>query len=158
VGRNTHKRESEAGGGTMNFIVTDRASIEAGIVVRTAYAVISIRDPGKRKARVHRGAGLVDILYRAFHDAEPCDGESLPLEVVPMTLKDARAIWKFAKQNRFAIGTIVCHCEQGMSRSPAVALALAEELDGDASGIHANSQPNQYVYQLVREAIKESPI
>ena len=142
----------------MNFIVTDRASIEAGIVVRTAYVVISIRDPGKRKARIKRGTGLLDILYLAFHDAEPCDGESLSPEIVPMTLKDARAIWKFAKRNRQNVGTIVCHCEQGMSRSPAVALALAEELNGDAGEIHANSQPNQYVYQIVREAIKESPI
>ena len=39
-----------------------------------------------------------------------------------------------------------------MSRSPAVALALAERLDGDTEAI-AEGKPNQYVYYLMREAI-----
>jgi hypothetical protein len=40
-----------------------------------------------------------------------------------------------------------------MSRSPAVAWALAEALDGDVAAILAESQPNQYVYQLLRDTI-----
>ena len=44
----------------MNFIVTDRESIEAGLLVRTAYVVISIRDPDKKKAAVRKTSGLRD--------------------------------------------------------------------------------------------------
>jgi hypothetical protein len=42
-----------------------------------------------------------------------------------------------------------------MSRSPAVAWALAEALEGDVESILASSQPNQYVYQLLRETIAQ---
>ena len=49
--------------------------------------------------------------------------------------------------------TIVCHCEQGMSRSPAVAMALAKALGGDADSILAESQPNQHVYRMLRDTI-----
>jgi hypothetical protein len=41
-------------GTNMEFIVTDRASIEHGIRVRSAYVVISIYDPGKREAHVRK--------------------------------------------------------------------------------------------------------
>jgi len=40
-----------------------------------------------------------------------------------------------------------------MSRSPAVALALAEGMGGDGDGILAESQPNRYVYDLLRDTI-----
>ena len=43
----------------MHFIVTDRRTIEQGIVVRSAYVVISIRDPGRRKARLRRQASAL---------------------------------------------------------------------------------------------------
>lgn len=40
-----------------------------------------------------------------------------------------------------------------MSRSPAVAWALAEALEGDVDAILASSQPNKYVYELLRDTI-----
>ncbi|MFO0905732.1 MAG: hypothetical protein U0939_22180 [Pirellulales bacterium] len=64
-------------------------------------------------------------------------------------------IWEFVQAYRDEVGMIVCHCEQGMSRSPAVAIAVAEALDGDAESIRAGSQPNVYVYQLVRDTITQ---
>jgi len=35
----------------MQILVTDRQSIVAGFLVRSTYALISIRDPGTRRAR-----------------------------------------------------------------------------------------------------------
>lgn len=137
----------------MDFIVTDRHSIEDGIVVKTPYIVISIRDPGRHPARLRRPPAFVDALFLAFHDAEPSSGMILPKGIRLMARRDAEQIWHFVKKHRDRVGTIVSHCEQGMSRSPAVALALAERLDGDTEAILAEGQPNQYVYCLMREAI-----
>jgi predicted protein tyrosine phosphatase len=140
----------------MNLIVTDRHFIEAGIVVRTPYIVISIYTPGTRKAIIPRRSGLKAVFYTAFHDAEPAEGLRLPPEIVLMTPEQAEAIWAFVRQHEAQIGSIVCHCEQGMSRSPAVALGLAEAYGSDTRKIGAESHPNQFVYRLMCQAIAES--
>jgi predicted protein tyrosine phosphatase len=139
----------------MQFLVQDRRSIQRGIVVRSAYILISIRDPDKPRVRLRRPPALHDVLELAFHDAEPIKGFELPEKVRLMQRDDAVRIWEFVQRHRDYIGTIVCHCEQGMSRSPAVALALAEVLGGDAEAILAESQPNQYVYELLRDTISQ---
>jgi predicted protein tyrosine phosphatase len=140
----------------MKFIVTDRRSIEAGIVVRTPYIVVSIYTPGRPKPAIPRRCGLKGIFFTSFHDAEP-DGEmSLPADIVLMTREQAMAIWKFVKRHQNQVGSIVCHCEQGISRSPAVAIALAEAFGSDTSKIKAHTHPNQHVYRLMCRAIKAS--
>jgi hypothetical protein len=55
----------------MNFIVCDRRSIEAGIVVRTPYIIVSIYTPTMPKPIVPRRWGLKGVLYVSFDDAEP---------------------------------------------------------------------------------------
>jgi predicted protein tyrosine phosphatase len=139
----------------MQFHVCDRRSVERGIVVREAYVLISIRDPEKPSVRYRRPVGLRDVLALAFHDAEPAPGIKLPKGVQLMRAEDAVKIWEFVQQHREHIGAIVCHCEQGMSRSPAVAWALAEALEGDVDAILASSQPNRYVYELLRNTIAQ---
>jgi len=114
----------------MNFQVHDRRSIERGIILRTPYILISIRDPEKRPVRYRRPAGLIDVLSLAFHDAELCERMALPSGIRLKQPPDAVRIWEFVNSYRNRIGTIVCHCEQGLSRSPPVALALAESLGG----------------------------
>ena len=137
----------------MEFIVTDRRTIEKGIIVRSAYVVISIRDPGKHKARLRKTSGLRDALFLAFHDAESADGLVLPPSIQLMTVSDAERIWRFVQEHLGNVGTIVCHCEQGMSRSPAVAVALAEALGENTEAILACAQPNWNVYNLLRATI-----
>ena len=137
----------------MQFHVCDRRSVEQGIVVREAYVLISIRDPDKPSVRYRRPAGLRDVLALDFHDAELALGIKLPKGVQLMRAEDAVKIWEFVQRHREHIGAIVCHCEQGMSRSPAVAWALAEALEGDVDAILASSQPNKYVYELLRDTI-----
>lgn len=139
----------------MQFHVYDRRSVERGIVVRDAYVLISIRDPDKPSVCYLRPPGLRDVLSLAFHDAEPSRGLKNPEGIQLMQLEDAFKIWEFVGQYRDSVGAIVCHCEQGMSRSPAVAWALAEEMEGDVDAILASSQPNRYVYELLRNAIAQ---
>ena len=137
----------------MEFIVTDCRTVEEGIVVKTPYVVISIRDPDRPRARLRRPPAFIAALHLFFHDAEPVPGHVLPKRMRLMSQEDGERIWQFVQKYLDKVGTIVCHCEQGMSRSPAVALALAENLDGDTEAILADGQPNQYVYRLMRETI-----
>ena len=141
----------------MKFIVTDRRTIEAGIVVGTPYIVISIYTPYWPKPVIPRRCGLKAVHATSFHDAEPTEGFSLPVDIVLMTPEQAREIWKFVKRHQEEIGSIVCHCEMGISRSPAVAIALAEFFGGDVAEIRANSDPNQFVYRLMKQAIAQKP-
>ena len=142
----------------MKLIVTDRRFIESGIVVRTPYIIVSIYTPGRPKPAIPRRVGLKSVFYTSFHDAEPGDDDfRIPDDIVLMTRDQARAIWKFVKRYQSQVGSIVCHCEQGISRSPAVAIALAEAFGSDTKEIKAHAHPNQHVYRLMCQAIKASP-
>lgn len=140
----------------MNFIVTSREQIERGIVTRHPYIVISVRDPGSRMPKLKQTAGLRGVLRLAFDDAEPAASFRLPKNVRLMTEEDARSIASFVHKHLDEVALIVCHCEQGMSRSPAIAVALAESLGANADNIRAESQPNAYVYQLVLDAMRQT--
>jgi predicted protein tyrosine phosphatase len=133
----------------VKFKVTDRYSIERGIRVRTSYVVISIRDPGKPKPRIPKPSGFRAVLYLAFHDAEPSETLALPENIVLMTKGQARKVWKFVRRWEGQVGSIVVHCEQGMSRSPAVAAAICRALGGDHQYFFDEYQPNQYIFQLM---------
>jgi predicted protein tyrosine phosphatase len=142
----------------MKIIVTDRRSIEAGIVVRTPYIIVSIYTPTRPRPEIPRRCGLKAVHYTSFHDVEPTEELSLAPDIVLMTPKHAKAIWRFVKRHHKTVGTIVCHCEQGFSRSPAVALALAKVLGSDVAKIRAHTYPNRHVYRLMCQAIKKSPL
>lgn len=143
----------------MKFIVSDRESIERGIVVRSSYVLISIRDPDRPKVQIPRQAGLRDVLRLAFHDAEPSVNFELPPQITLMTPAQARKIWAFVERHH-DIGAIVVHCEQGMSRSPAVAAAICRGLGGDDTRLFQRYQPNRFVYQMLldhRPAQRKEP-
>jgi len=133
----------------MDFIVQDRHSVEKGILVRSSYVVISIRDPDKRKVRIRKQSGLRDSLHLAFHDADPTSTLVLPHGIRLMTVEHAKKIWQFVRKWDGKVGAIVVHCEQGMSRSPAVAAALCKAFGGDESPFFRDYQPNRHVYRLM---------
>jgi predicted protein tyrosine phosphatase len=134
------------------FEVTDRESVQEGLRMRSAYALISIRDPDRPKVKVPKSTLLKAILSLVFHDAEPTAGFRLPDNVRLMTVEDAKAIWSFVRGLPPDVSTIVVHCEQGMSRSPAVAVGLCQGLGIDATELLAEFMPNAYVMKLVKEA------
>lgn len=136
----------------MKFTVTDRSSIEKGLLVKEPYIVISIRDPRCAPARFHRPAHCRGILHLAFHDAEPTAAMRLPEQVKPMTVEQAKQILLFFQQHRSQIGRVVVNCHQGMSRSPAVVAALAKIAGEDNAPIFQQYQPNLHVYQLLVRA------
>jgi len=136
----------------LDIFVTDRASIEQGFLVRSAYALISIRDPDKRKVRARRSPLLKATLELAFHDAEPRTAFKLPENIRLINEEDAAQIWQFVRALSVEVKTVVVHCEQGMSRSPAVAAALCRGLGQDPARFMTKYQPNAYVLRLITEA------
>ena len=132
----------------IDLIVTSREEIEDGIIVYDPYVVISIYDSDSVPARLIRGSGFIDAIFLEFDDTDP----EHSFGKKPMSLEQARQIWEFIKSNHDKIGAIVCHCLAGMSRSPAVALAIAEGLDEDTSYWKQNFSFNEHVYQTMRQA------
>lgn len=137
---------------TVEILVTDRESIEAGIAVSTRYVVISIHDAGSRKPKVRKQPGLKDVLFLKFDDAEPSALMELPANIKLVTPSHAKAVWDFLALHQKNIGTIVVHCNQGMSRSPAVAAAIAKKLGQDEVRFWNEHQPNRYVYEMMLSA------
>lgn len=139
----------------MKIIVTDRESIQRGIVVRSSYVVISISDPRTPKARIRKVSALKDVLYLSFSDASPVPRLKLPPEIRLMTAQQAREIWAFVGKYKDRVGAVVVHCHQGMSRSPAVAAAIAAHFGLDASPFHLEYQPNNYIYRLMLDVLDD---
>jgi predicted protein tyrosine phosphatase len=137
----------------IELIVTDRASIEHGVLVRSSFAVISIRDTGAKRARIPKTTALRGVLHLAFDDAEPTDAMPLPALVRAMEPAQAKQIWTFVDQHKADVGAFVVHCHQGMSRSPAVVAALACYLRCDEKRFWREYAPNSYVYRLMRESM-----
>ncbi len=136
----------------MEFIVASRHEAECGIAVRCPYAVISITDPHTRRPRIPKSVMLRGVLFLKFHDAE----DQANGDVILMTHRQARQIWRFIRQHSHEIGALIVHCEQGTSRSPAVAAAVCKMLGGDPAPFFADYSPNQYVYDLVLSASRLS--
>jgi len=135
----------------MEFIVTDREGIEEGVVVRSAYIVISIHDSYEPPAKVVRQSGLRAVLELGFDDIEPDppDDDGVTTCLALMTREHARQIWDFVEKHRDHVGTIVVHCEAGFCRSPAVAAALCKGMGGDDARFFRDYDPNMHVYRLM---------
>lgn len=132
--------------------VLDRETVERGFVMREPYLLISIRDPGKARVRYRRTPMCVGVLELAFHDAEPTAGFKPNRPMTYMTEQDAEAVWHFVREHEGKFRAIVVHCEQGMSRSPAVAAGLSEALSLDSKRFWRDYQPNDFVYNHIIDA------
>lgn len=136
----------------VEFLIVGRDEIEAGLLLRVPYIVVSISDPGSPQPKIRPSRLCRGILRLRFHDAEPTKGFTPPPEIKQMTQQQAMAIWQFVQKHLANIKMIIVHCEAGMSRSPAVAAAICKGLGGDDSRFFEDYQPNMYVYRLLLEA------
>ena len=138
----------------MKIHVFGREEIESGIRIKPAYVVISIRNSGESRAKVKKQPGLRDVLYLAFSGREPRAGMPMPPEIKIFTPAQAKKICAFVHRHKADVGAIVVHCEQGMSRSPAVAAAISDALGLDAKRFWQLHTPNEYVYHTVSDAFE----
>jgi hypothetical protein len=132
-----------------DYFVADRDEAERGVLIQSAFAVISISDPGRPIPRVRRPSHCLGVLHLSFHDAEPHD--SLPAGIVLISHEQAQAIRAFVEEHS-GVGALLVHCEQGASRSPAVAAAICKASGGDPSSFFEDYVPNQFVYETVLSA------
>ena len=135
----------------MQILVEDRRTVENGIALRVPYIVISIHYPTGRPAEIPPDLNCRGTLWLSFHDADPA--QEAASSDGWLTEADAERIWAFVQKHRAGISAIVCHCEQGMSRSPAVAQALAEALGVDQRLIVLGQNPNKRVYRLLKNIL-----
>jgi predicted protein tyrosine phosphatase len=71
-----------------------------------------------------------------------------------MNSEQAKQILEFVKKNLSKVELIVCQCEQGMSRSPAIAAALSRILQNEDEYFLKNFWANRWVYDLLIETAK----
>lgn len=115
--------------------------------------VISIVSPGAEWPSI----ACDNILRLAFHDVD----RELVLSdrtIHPMTNNQAKEIMEFFEKNVDKPRCVV-HCEAGISRSPAVAIALSELVDGTPCAealIERYPTFNRHVYRSMWEAGMES--
>ena len=140
----------------MELFVTDRHSIEDGYLVRSSYAVISVTDPRSRQARIPKTPGCRGILRLRFHDAIPRPGEPAEPPLRYAAAKDADAVRRFVDEHKGSVGAFVLHCNAGMSRSPAVAAALAEYLGEDPEPFWQSAAPNLHVHEVMKAGLSRS--
>lgn len=138
----------------MKIIVADRPTIERGLVVRSSYIVISITDPHKPDAKIPKTSGCRAVLRLKFDDAEPTSGFSPSAGLRLFGEMECTQVASFIDEYREQVGAVVVHCEAGMSRSPAVAAAVAKWLGGDSAIFFQNYAPNQFVYDLLTEHLQ----
>lgn len=112
------------------------------------YIVISIHNPTGRPAEIPPDPNCRGTLWLSFHDADPA--QEAASSDGWLTEADAERIWAFVQKHRAGISAIVCHCEQGMSRSATVAQALAEALGVNPRPIVRGRSPNKRVYRLLK--------
>jgi len=107
---------------------------------------ISITSPPSARAELRDG--WLDVLRLQFHDMD-VEGPDWSL----MSDDQARRLVAFVRHHRRA--DFVVHCEAGLSRSPAVALAIHEILTGEAPPVATEKVlhlHNRYVRRKVLEA------
>ena len=138
-----------------DYFVADRDEAERGVLIRSSFVVISISDPGSPTPKVRRPSNCLGVLHLSFHDAEP--HRSLPAGVVLISIEQAQAIRAFVEEHS-AVGALLVHCEQGASRSPAVAAAICNASGGDPSSFFEDYVPNQFVYETVLSAFEAGAI
>jgi predicted protein tyrosine phosphatase len=88
-----------------------------------------------------------DILSLRFDDAQEEDSDA---DTLLFAQDHAEAIWQFVKDLQGQDHHLVVHCEAGISRSPAVAAALADGFGGDdVPWYFENYVPNRYVFDTM---------
>lgn len=137
----------------MDFFVYSRPAIESVPQHDVPHVVVSITTTAEDRARIPASPQCLGILRLSFPDADGAiDGYS---EEELFSASHADRVWDFVLGHRADITRVVLHCDAGLSRSPAVAAALAKVLVGDDAPFFARYRPNMRVYRTLLERYHE---
>lgn len=137
----------------MKFIAYPRYRAEAMEDPGVPYAVVSISTPGHKPADIPRHPSCKGVIQLQFFDVDRLSGKE---QERPITMDQAREIWRFFDGVRNDIQLLVCHCDMGSSRSAAVAAALAKSIGNDDSWFFEYKTPNRRVYRAVMCASEDA--
>jgi predicted protein tyrosine phosphatase len=135
----------------MDFFVYSRKAIELAPPHEVPHVIISITSTREDVAVLRTDDQCIGILRLTFLDAEESSEPMVGAEL--FSLDQARQIWAFVERHRGDVQRILVHCDMGISRSPAVAAALALVLNGNGDEFLLSDQyvPNALVYRLLLE-------
>jgi len=126
--------------------------------IKVPFVVVSIVSPEMKDYSIPYNGQCYDVLYLRFHDILS-NGHIQSLndvgdEIVPIGDEHVEKILDFADRYDYIRDWLI-HCEAGMSRSPAVALALSEIMNGqeDAEKYVKTMYPKIHNNINVRKAI-----
>lgn len=156
----------------MKFQIFNRMAMEASEPPDEYHVVISITTPGDpNEAKIATNNHTCGVLRLSFHDL---DTASMPEDVHQAILKDephlaepgmlfdmtmARKVVDFVAdtvaQQGGHLDLVLVHCDAGISRSPAVAAAIAKGIGQDDSDFFRRYLPNLLVYRSIVAAYEE---
>jgi predicted protein tyrosine phosphatase len=116
------------------------------------FVVISFTDIDSEPAAIPQHERCKDILRLQFHDTDRLGEKFLGVELVPIAEMQAQEIWDFFKKHKDRVGTVIVHCEAGISRSAGCAAALAKAIGESDERFFKYFHPNRLVYRLVLNA------
>lgn len=138
-------------GDKFNFLVLGREEIKS-FEPAVKSILISVTDPENSQAELVESKNFVDILRLKFHDIGKTKiFENETSNDVSMNIEDAKKIWNFVFENLSKAETIICQCEQGVSRSAAIAAAISRVLQNEDECFFGHFWVNRYVYDLLIE-------
>lgn len=125
-----------------------RAAIERVAPHEEPHLIVSITSRMDDVARIPTNEHTLEIVRLVFLDVPG----HLP---VAMTDEDAERILDALERHRSVVERVVVHCDAGVSRSPGVALALAQLTGGSTDEIRERYRPNPHVVEtLLRVAAR----
>lgn len=133
-------------GSAKDLFVYSRAAIERIAPHEAPHGVISITSSPDDTARIPGSAACLGVLRLSFADADE------PSDLVLFDETHAAAIRGFLEAHA-NVSTILVHCDAGVSRSPAVAAAIARATGEDDAPWFRRYRPNARVYRILRAAL-----
>ena len=121
----------------MYFIVINKAFAskpETYDDIKVPYLVISISSHEEHYCPIPSNEHCLDKIFLKFDDQsyqEQITFAQYEGVAYPMKDEDAVKLLKFVLKYKDDVNDIIVHCEAGLSRSPAIALALSEILNGE---------------------------
>lgn len=141
-------------GSKYKFLVLGRDEIK-DFEVDFPYIIISVTDPETAEAEIFASGNLIDILRLKFYDiGKPAAFQDSTTKEFPITESQALEIKTFVEKHIENADLIVCQCEQGVSRSAAIAAALSRFLQETDEYFFQNYWLNRYVFDRLTKALQ----
>lgn len=150
--RDTPLSERYFNGAQIHFLVLSRVEIET-FEADIPYLVISVTDPDQPEAVTAESSFLRATLRLKFHDIGKPSRIAAQFATnvtdIYMPEADAERILSFVGEHLAKVKLIVCHCEQGISCSAAVAATLSRILQSEDEFFFRYYWVNRWVYDLL---------